>query len=38
MIREYVKWDYELRNAGQLETVIDRALTLAMADPPGRST
>ena len=35
MIREYVKWDYELRNAGQLETVIDRALTLAMADPPG---
>jgi acetolactate synthase-1/2/3 large subunit len=35
MIREYVKWDYELRNYMQLETVVDRALTLAMADPPG---
>ena len=35
MIREYVKWDYELRNSSQLETVVDRALGLAMADPPG---
>ena len=35
MLREFVKWDYELRNPGQLETVVDRALTLAMADPPG---
>ena len=34
-VREYVKWDYELRNSAQLETVVDRALTLAMADPPG---
>ncbi|MBI2881949.1 MAG: thiamine pyrophosphate-requiring protein [Candidatus Tectomicrobia bacterium] len=35
MIREYVKWDYELRHYAQLETVVDRALSLAMADPPG---
>ncbi len=35
MLREYVKWDYELRNSAQLETVVDRALTLSMADPPG---
>ena len=26
MIREYVKWDYELRNFTQLEAVVDRAL------------
>jgi acetolactate synthase I/II/III large subunit len=35
MVREYVKWDYELRNPGQLETVIDRALTIAMSEPRG---
>ena len=35
MVREYVKWDYELRNPGQLETVIDRALTMAMSEPRG---
>src|SRR5918911_3915252 len=29
MLREYVKWDYELRSFGQLETVVDRALALA---------
>src|SRR5207247_3730870 len=27
MIREFVKWDYELRNFAQLETVVDRALS-----------
>src|SRR5207237_3659316 len=27
MLREMVKWDYELRNGAQLETVVDRALT-----------
>ena len=26
MVREFVKWDYELRNFSQLETVVDRAL------------
>jgi acetolactate synthase I/II/III large subunit len=34
-VREYVKWDYELRNPGQLETVIDRALVMAMSEPRG---
>src|SRR6478735_12340088 len=27
MLREVVKWEYELRHGAQLETVIDRALT-----------
>jgi acetolactate synthase-1/2/3 large subunit len=35
MVREYVKWDYELRNFEQLETVIDRALEIAMTEPRG---
>src|SRR6267142_1880530 len=35
MVREFVKWDYELRNFTQLETVVDRALTLAHAEPQG---
>jgi len=33
MIRELVKWDYELRNAEQLETVVDRALSIAGTEP-----
>ena len=35
MLREFVKWDYELRGFSQLETVVDRALTLAQAEPQG---
>jgi len=35
MVREFVKWDYELRSASDLETVVDRALTLTQADPQG---
>ncbi len=35
LVREFVKWDYELRTATQLETVVDRALAVACADPPG---
>jgi acetolactate synthase-1/2/3 large subunit len=35
MVRELVKWDYELRNSDQLETVVDRALTVAMSAPRG---
>ena len=35
MVRESVKWDYELRNAEQLETIVDRMLTVAMSDPKG---
>src|SRR5437868_9856378 len=33
MLRELVKWDYELRNGAQLETVVDRALTVATSPP-----
>jgi acetolactate synthase-1/2/3 large subunit len=35
MLREFVKWDYELRHAVQLEAVVDRALEIAMAEPRG---
>ena len=35
MLREMVKWEYELRNGAQLETVVDRALSLATSDPQG---
>ena len=35
MVREYVKWDYELRDARQLGVVLDRALAAAMAHPQG---
>ncbi|HSB82762.1 MAG TPA: thiamine pyrophosphate-requiring protein, partial [Candidatus Methylomirabilis sp.] len=37
MIREFLKWDYELRNFVQLEAVVDRALAIALDDPPGIS-
>jgi len=33
--REWTKWDYELRNQEQVETVVDRALSIAMAEPRG---
>ncbi|HEY3064755.1 MAG TPA: thiamine pyrophosphate-requiring protein [Methylomirabilota bacterium] len=35
MLREYVKWDYELRTPVQLESVVDRAFELMQADPRG---
>ena len=35
MVREFVKWDYELRSASDLETVVDRALALTQAEPQG---
>jgi acetolactate synthase I/II/III large subunit len=35
MLREIVKWDYELRNGEQLETVVDRALSVAGSEPCG---
>jgi acetolactate synthase I/II/III large subunit len=35
MLREMVKWDYELRNGAQLETVVDRALSIATSPPEG---
>src|SRR5262245_5871628 len=35
MLREYVKWDYELRTPVQLESVVDRALEVMQAEPQG---
>ncbi len=35
LVREFVKWDYELRNFAQLETVVDRALAIATSEPSG---
>ena len=35
MVREAVKWDYELKNGEQVEAVIDRAIEIAMAEPRG---
>jgi len=35
MLREYVKWDYELRFGEQLEAIVDRALAIAMSAPRG---
>ena len=35
MVREYVKWDYELRTPVQLEAVVDRAVEQMLAEPRG---
>jgi acetolactate synthase-1/2/3 large subunit len=35
MLREFMKWDYELRHAEQVETVLDRALAIAQSEPQG---
>jgi acetolactate synthase-1/2/3 large subunit len=35
IVREFVKWDYELRNFAQLEAVMRRAFAVAMAEPRG---
>lgn len=35
MLREYVKWAYELRHPAQTAAVIDRAMQIALSDPPG---
>jgi acetolactate synthase-1/2/3 large subunit len=35
MVREYVKWDYELRCFAQVEKVVDRALNIALSEPKG---
>lgn len=35
MVREAAKWDYELRNGQQTETIVDRALSVAMSEPTG---
>ena len=35
MLREVVKWDYEMKRGDQAGTVLDRALEMAMASPKG---
>ncbi|HUB97773.1 MAG TPA: thiamine pyrophosphate-requiring protein [Stellaceae bacterium] len=35
MVRELCKWDYELRNAEQIEAVVDRAIEIATSEPCG---
>ena len=35
MVREYTRWDYELRYPRQVNDVVDRALAVATADPAG---
>src|SRR5688572_28807230 len=35
MLREFMKWDYELRHAEQVETVIDRGLAISKSEPQG---
>jgi acetolactate synthase-1/2/3 large subunit len=35
MVRELVKWDYELRNSDQIVDVVGRAVEIAMAGPRG---
>jgi len=35
IVRDFVKWDYELRNFEQLEAVMRRAFAVAMAEPRG---
>lgn len=35
LLREFMRWDYELRNAEQLEAVVDRAMEMALGNPQG---
>lgn len=35
MARELVKWDYELRDGTNVEQVVDRGLSMSMAEPRG---
>jgi acetolactate synthase-1/2/3 large subunit len=35
IVRNFVKWDYELRRPGQTAEVVGRALQIAASDPPG---
>ncbi len=35
MLREFMKWDYELKHAEQIETAVDRALAIARSEPQG---
>src|SRR5262245_40591391 len=35
MVREFVKWDYELRAGQPVDSIVDRALDIAMSEPRG---
>ncbi|MBM3502565.1 MAG: thiamine pyrophosphate-requiring protein [Alphaproteobacteria bacterium] len=35
MVREYVKWEYELRQVNDLHAVLDRAISIATSEPFG---
>ncbi|MDB5508619.1 MAG: thiamine pyrophosphate enzyme-like TPP-binding protein [Hyphomicrobiales bacterium] len=35
MLREFVKWDYELPNSQVMESAIDRAINISMSEPKG---
>ncbi len=35
MVREWVKWDYELRHGSDVEGIVDRALAITQTDPQG---
>ncbi len=35
LLREFTRWDYELRNGDQVQTVVDRALEMALGNPQG---
>ncbi len=35
MVREFCKWDYELRNGEQIEAVVDRAIEITTSEPCG---
>ena len=35
MLREYVKWDYELKAGQPVESIVGRALDIAMSEPRG---
>lgn len=35
MVREYVKWDYELRAGQPVDAIVGRALDIAMSEPRG---
>ena len=35
LLREFTRWDYELRNGDQVEALVDRALEMALGNPQG---
>jgi acetolactate synthase-1/2/3 large subunit len=35
LVREFTRWDYELRNGQQVEAVVDRALEMTLGTPQG---